>query len=183
MNLDVIRKRAKRKIAEIERKKKDPRYEAVLGRLVKEGLLVAKNLRPNRLRPTLEDALWVGEIEPRVLELLPAILARRPRLFLQARPLPEDLRAVVGALKRGKAEQEFRGIPAAKYAAWEEFVRLKGPTKCAVAKIYRWQEEDLAALEKLKNEWQVCETEALRKALHQCVRQLATAVLPANRPR
>lgn len=165
MNWKEIQKRAERKRKALERKKRDPRFRAVLGRLVHEGLLKTNTLAPTRARATVEDALWAGEIEPRVLELLPAILARRPKLFLQAKALPDDLDLVVRDLRRGRAKREFRGVPPEKYAAWQEFVRIRGPKQNAVTKTYRLQESDLALLETLKMKWGLNETAALRRAL------------------
>ena len=46
------------------------------------------------------DVLWAGEVEPRLLELLPALLVKKPGLFVDARELPDDLDAAVRALRR-----------------------------------------------------------------------------------
>lgn len=165
MNWKEIQKRAGKKSKILERKRKDPRFLAVIGRLVHEGFLKVRDVPPTRARPTVEDALYAGEVEPRVLELLPAIIARRPKLFLQTRPLPADLELVIRDIKRGKPEREFRGIPAEKYAAWEKLVRHHGPEQLSVAKTFRLKKEDLSLLESLKKKWAMSETDVLRKAL------------------
>jgi hypothetical protein len=139
----------------------------VVGRLVSERLLIAPHVPPARAKPTLDEALWVGEeVEPRVLELLPVIVLRRPKLLLLPRELPDDLALVLRELRRGKAATPFRGVPPEKYAYWVERIgRGHQPRRHSVLRTHRFTGEDLKALEELKERWQVDETSALRKAI------------------
>ena len=61
---------------------------------------------------------WAGEVEPRILELLPALLIKKPSFFEERTTLPDDLAQVVRALRRGEVPAEFRGIPGADLARW-----------------------------------------------------------------
>lgn len=167
MKLEQVKKRAKLKAALVARKKQDPRYKEVLGRLRQEGFIFAPQIAATRSHPTIDDALWVGEIEPRVLELLPAIILRRKKIFLPVRELPEDLKAAINGLRRANASVVFRGVPPEKYAAWEAKVRKRGSKKLAQAKQFRFQEEDLKYLAKLKKHWALNETDVLRRALRE----------------
>lgn len=160
-----MQKRAQRKFLLLQKQRRDPRYLNVIGRLVHEGLLEGRGVAPTNTRVTVDDALWAGEIEPRVYELLPAILFRNPRMMLQTRALPEDLARVVMELRRGRAETTFRNVPPEKYAQWVTHVgRVKG-RRPAVAKTHRFMEEDLARIEELKRRWGVDATEVLKRSL------------------
>jgi len=83
-----LKARAARRFAVVSRKRRDPRYQRVLGRLVSLGLLsTSERLRAHKGRLSLDDVLWVGETEPRVLELLPALIVKRPGLFQSTQAL------------------------------------------------------------------------------------------------
>lgn len=62
----------------------------------------------------VDDVLWAGELEPRLLELLPAMIVKRPSLFEDISKLPEDLGATVEALRRTKCLLTFAGYSARK---------------------------------------------------------------------
>lgn len=163
--MKTIQQRAIERQRKLEAKRQDARYQRVVGRLALEKLIVGKGIRPTHTYPTLEEALWVGEeIEPRILELLPAVLLRRPKLFMQPKGLPEDLLRVVQELKRGAPVTPFRGIPPEKYASWVDRLgrRRKGIT---ITKTHRFTGEDLEALQVLKRRWNVDETAAIRRAI------------------
>ncbi len=71
--------RARARYAKIERQRRDPRYRRVLGRFVAAGLLnTNEQTVPQRGAIRVADALWAGEVEPRILELLPALLIKKP---------------------------------------------------------------------------------------------------------
>lgn len=55
--------------------------QKVLERLIYEGLLAHNQLRGRRWRIQLKDMLQAGREEPRILELLPAIILHRPTLI------------------------------------------------------------------------------------------------------
>jgi hypothetical protein len=88
MNADELQRRAKRRLAELDRRRRDPRYRRVLGRLVGLGLLTTNEALPKTRAPIeVADALWAAEVEPPIAELLPALPVRRPALFADARAL------------------------------------------------------------------------------------------------
>ncbi len=72
MSAAEIQRRARHKLRAIERQRKDPRFERVLGRFVAEGLLISnEQVRPYTGRIAVEDVLWTGQIEPRLRNLRP----------------------------------------------------------------------------------------------------------------
>lgn len=80
----------------------------VLERLIYEGLLVHNQLKGRRWRIQLEDMLFAGKEEPRILELLPAIVLYRPTMIWR---LKKDLKNQVPALFADDAPKEWMGIP------------------------------------------------------------------------
>jgi hypothetical protein len=111
--------RAQARHTKIQRQRRDPRYRRVLGRFVAAGLLSANEpTKPYRRAIRVADALWAGELEPRILELLPALLIKKPSFFEDRSKLPHDLAQVVRSLRRAEVPTEFRGIPGADLARW-----------------------------------------------------------------
>src|SRR5687768_13272417 len=95
--------KAKRKLKALQKLRKDPRYLRTIGKLRLAGFLDVRDIPEYRGQIFLNDALWAAELEPRILELLPAIVARRPKFFVFF-DLPEDLKHVVKEIKRGHPE-------------------------------------------------------------------------------
>lgn len=165
MDAAQLQRRAKRRLAELERQRRDPRYRRVLGRLVGLGLLNSNEGLPKyRGRLRIPDVLWAGEIEPRVLELLPALLVRRPALFADPNALPEDLSLAVNALRRHEVPSDFRGTSGEKIYRWLTVVGRKNAPPSRL-KAFRLQAEDLELLAKLRDELGVTETSVLRRGL------------------
>ena len=155
----LAKKRAKR----LKQLRKDPRYSKVIGRLRKEGLIDA-NVPKNNRKFYLEEALWVGEnIEPRVIELLPAIVLKKPSLFV-IKDFPQPLAEAANKLKRGANKLEYRGIPLRRCEQWIPFVGRKGKLPSAM-KSFRFQKEDLDLLRELSSKFSESETKVIRKAL------------------
>jgi hypothetical protein len=104
--------RAELRLRRIERARRDPRFSRVLGRLIQAGHLRTNfEVEPNETAIRVADALWAGEVEPRILELLPALLVNAPSLFEDAADTPDDLAEVVQSLCCGETPNDFRGIP------------------------------------------------------------------------
>lgn len=88
--------------------------QKVLERLIYEGLLVHNQLNGRRWRVQLGDVLRAGKEEPRVLELLPAILIHRPTLIWR---LQKDLKEQIALTKliqtlfADDAPKSWMGIP------------------------------------------------------------------------
>lgn len=162
-----IIQKAQRESKELEKLRLDKRYKDVIGRFIQEGLIEinsVNNIKKNSYKLFLEDVLWVGEnLEPRVLELLPAVLIKKPSLIHKT-DLPEDLNEALISLKKNNIKGAFRGILLKSCHQWIERVGRKGllPT---VTKTFRFKPEDIKRLNILKKEKQVSETEILRMAL------------------
>ncbi len=163
-NVADIKKRARTAFAKTQRATKDPRYARVLGRFVAEGLLVHNRIPAFRGPITLDEALWVGEWEPRVLELLPAVLLKRPGILRNPSEIPEDLREVLVELRHGRPEKPFRGVLAKDYAQWVPRIGRRGKLP-SLLKTFRFGPEDIALIEKLKKRSGEPEITLVRRAL------------------
>ena len=123
IDMATLRARAKRRYARVERERQDPRYRRVVGRFKTAGLLDTNFEVPDNRNPVaVDDALWAGRLEPRVLELLPALIVKKPSLFAATTELPKDLSDTVRKLRRNEMPDEFRGIPGPDLAALERRV-------------------------------------------------------------
>jgi len=168
-----LQKRAKRRYRRIATRRKDDRYRRVLGRYVAAGVLTTnEEVEPYRAPIGVRDALWVGEIEPRIIELLPALLIKRPSYFLDPTDLPADLLAVVNALRRNQEPPPLRGIDGRAMARWLPLVGHKGKLPSQL-KSFRLQAQDVALLQRLSSELGISQTAVLRRGL----RALATELL------
>jgi hypothetical protein len=115
------------------RKRKDPRFLNVMGFLVAKGFLGANYPLPRlpNKKLFLEDAVWAGKnLEPRILEVLPAAVLRLGAHFDYNPEKHVELAGVIKALKRGDTEgPEFYGVPYAKAKAWIDLPLADGRTK------------------------------------------------------
>ncbi len=172
LDADALQARAKKKRNAILRRRRDPRYLRAMGKLVAAKLLQTQgtNIVPYEGDVHIEDALWAGAIEPRIFELLPAIVLKKPAMFLCDDELPSDLREVTHAIRRGVATEAFRGVPAPKYLAWVERIghRGKSPT---LLKSFRLQQQDLTLLRALKDALGTSEVDVVRRALRALERE------------
>ena len=164
---DELQRRAKRRLAQINRGKKDSRFLRVMGRFVEEGLLIvneAQEVKPFSGRLAIEEVLFAGELEPRLLELLPALVVKRPGLFKERSALPEDLESVVADLRRDRVPEAFRGIPGADLHRWLTRVGRRGKVP-ALLKSFRFTPEDLRLLEHLAQQLGLSQTDVIRRGL------------------
>ncbi len=159
--------RARSRYAKIERRRRDPRYRRVMGRFVAAGLLSTNDrTTPHRAAVSVTDALWAGELEPRILELLPALLFKKPAFFADKAALPEDLANVVRALRRGEVPAEFRGIPGADLARWLPRLGRSGTVPSRL-RSFRFSADDSRLLVQLSRELGTTEVAVLRRALRE----------------
>ncbi len=159
--------RAKKRLAQQQRKQRDPRFQRVMNQLVDAGLLrTTLDLAPRDDQPvTLEDALWAGTVEPRIMELLPAILVKRPALIGMPQEVPDDVAAVMHAIRHGKNAPVFRGVPPEQYLPWVVNIGRKGRAP-SVLKSFRFQRDDVLRLRRLRENLPArSETEVIRMAL------------------
>lgn len=163
MTKEEILEKAKQKARHLEKLRQDARYLKTIGKLKREGLLDVRDLSAYRGQVFLEDALWVAQLEPRIYELLPAIVARRPKFFVFLK-LPEDLRTVVQEIKRGYAKTPYHEVAPEKYSRWVSFVgRKPGPVK--VMRAFRLHLEDVAVLSSLSKKTHQSQSQVLHQAL------------------
>lgn len=165
MTPEELRRRARVKLRAINRQRASERYQRCLGRFVKAGLLVANaEVELNADKLHVADVLWAGQVEPRFLEVLPALLVRRPAFFHKTKTLPQDLAVAVAALRRGKEPAPFRGIPG---AALLRQLSIVAPRRRLPARVksFRLGEEDCKLLSALAEQLQVSETEVIRRGL------------------
>lgn len=88
--------------------------QRVIERFLYEGLLIHNQYRGRRWRVTLQDVLAAGEIEPRVLELLPGIIVHRPTLmyrFTRDCPQHPDVQQLMQWMAEIPADRMWHGIP------------------------------------------------------------------------
>ena len=166
-----LQKRARKKARHYRRKRKDPRFVRVMGRLVAAGYLRTNlaEVQAYSGKVSLDDALWAGSVEPRIYELLPAIVIKRPGFFDGASALPADLAEIVRGIRRGQATEDFRGISPRDYLAWVPRVghRNKHPT---LAKTFRFRRQDAVLLRTLADMLGVSETDVIRRGLRSLAR-------------
>jgi hypothetical protein len=167
-----LQKRAKLRYRRIAARRKDVRYRRVLGRYVAAGLLTTnEEVEPYREPIAVRDALWAGAVEPRIIELLPALLIKRPSTFIDPTDLPADLFEVVSALRRNQSPQPFRGVDGQAMARWLPSVGHKGKLPSQL-KSFRLQAQDVALLRRLGSELGLSQTAVLRRGLRALAAEL-----------
>jgi hypothetical protein len=165
MGRDELQRRAQKRLMVLGRREKDPRFLRVLGRFVHDGLLIVNyDVAPYREPLLIEDVLQAGELEPRLLELLPALIVKRSAMFTETNDLPEDLGRVVGDLRRDRVPSDFRGLPGADIHRWLRRVGRKDKLP-ALLKSFRFKPEDLRLLDHLSKELGLSQTDVIRRGL------------------
>jgi len=163
--LDDLRQRAKRRLLGLERRAKDPRFEQVMGRFVREGLLVVNHDVREHAEPLrIDDVLWAGTVEPRILELLPALIVKRPSMFVGVASLPADLDEAVEALRRDREPETFRGIAGKDVHRWLRRVGRKDKAPSRL-KSFRFTSDDQRLLQHLVKALGLSETDVVRRGL------------------
>ena len=112
MKREDILKQAKIAAALNKKNRRDPRYLRAIGFLVAKGFLFTNQQIPRtpNIRIDIEDAIWAGEnVEPRILEVLPAAVMRMKKHFNYNPVVHTELRKIIELLKKNK-EGEFFGI-------------------------------------------------------------------------
>lgn len=148
---EALQKRARHRWRLVTKMRDDPRFKRALKCFTSAGLLSANTpVSSSRGSARLEDVLFAGTIEPRFLELLPAVYLKRPGILKWPKALPEDLQHTVQALRHGVSGPDFRGVPFDSCGQWLSRMghRNKAPT---VTKSFRLRQEDLARLRRLKS--------------------------------
>ncbi len=165
----TLTERAQRRLSALRRREKDPRFGRVMGRFVREGLLIVNHeVKVSDDPVSIDDVLWAGELEPRLLELLPALIVKRPSLFRDPTVLPTDLADAVTCLKRDREPVAFRGIPGADVHRWLRRVGRQGKVPSRL-KSFRFSADDQRLLSHLATKLELSETEVIRRGLRALV--------------
>jgi hypothetical protein len=173
MNREALIEEIKAKARIDAKNRHDQRYLETMGFLVAKGFLktnMKTSLQPNR-RIRIEDAIWAGEnVEPRILEVLPAAVLRLGKHF-DLDPIKHDkLARVVAQLRKLQLDgDDFFGMPYKKMKVWAEFPlrdkRVKSVGEKKVMKTFRLDRAAVERLAEIAKNMGATETEVLEKLL------------------
>jgi hypothetical protein len=164
-----LRRKAQRKQKRLARLRRDPRYRAALGAFLHAKLITTNvEVEPRKGPVALKDVLWAGRLEPRLLELLPAVMIKKPSL-VEYDVVPPDLDCVLEELRRNETPPDFRGIPGKKLQEWVPRVGHKGKVPTQL-KAFRFRKEDVDLLEEIAAARGLTETDVVRAGLRALAR-------------
>lgn len=149
MTSEKLRKKAKKKLNILQKQRRDKRFLNTVATLSWAKLLDVPNVKPYKVRLALSDVLWAGEIEPRILELVPGILIKKPSL-IDVDHMPADLKEILKGIRKGKATKPFRKVPASLYMKWVKKIGHTGKEP-SLLKTFRFSQEDLKLMENLRS--------------------------------
>lgn len=166
-----------RELAKIDEKNRnDPRFLDTMGFLVAKGLLGYN--RPIAEKPNakldLRTAIWAGKnVEPRILEVLPAAFARFERHFLvPAKPNADEQRLIEirKAIHTKTVDfPDFDGIPYTKYKIWLDLPLRDRRTRTLSArkrmKTFRLRPEAIDRLAEIAANREMSEAEVLEELI------------------
>lgn len=165
-----LQRRAQLKQKRLARLRRDPRYRAAIGAFVHAKLLTTNiDLQAKKSTVALKDVLWAGKLEPRLLELLPAVMIKKPSM-IEYKTVPADLDRVLEQLRRNETPPDFRGIPGEKLQEWVPRVGHKGKLPSRL-KAFRFRKDDVDLLEELAKERGLTETDVIRAGLRALTEQ------------
>lgn len=158
MNRAEFLKKIKILARQDNRNRQDPRYLHTMGFLVAKGFLYTNTklpLRPNA-RLKIDDVIWAGQnIEPRILEVLPAAVLRFKAHFDFDPKKHVELHLAFNAIKKN-LEGDFFGIKITKLKPWLNIKLKDGRTKQVadrkITKTFRFHKTILIKLQKLVEE-------------------------------
>ncbi len=156
------------------KRRTDPRFLNTMGFLTAKGFLGYN--RPLTEMPNarihLQDAIWAGRnVEPRILEVLPAALARLPKHFKVTQDPTLDEKALLNAakaLRTGETEGEpCLGVDFGKARVWMDLPLRDKRTRTATVKKrtknFRLRPEVIDRLSTLARAENTTETEILER--------------------
>ena len=138
---DLIRN-AKIQYLKIAKGRESPRFKRVVGRLIRAKLLQTQSdIQPFSGSLSIKDYIWAGTFEPRIFELLPALVIKKPSLFEDLKNCPNDLDQIVKEIRSGQATKDYHGISPKNYLRWIPFVGHKG-REASQLKSFRFSSSD-----------------------------------------
>lgn len=168
-NKKIMLQKFKEKVAKDKELRKDIRYKNVMGFLTGRGFLFTNQniVAQPKKRIDIKDYLWVGDhLEPRVLELLPAVILRFPMYVENQKDAPEALIKVLVRIKElNETGPDFKGILYEKMRGWAyldlQDKRTKSLDKKKILKSFRLSPDTISKLSKIAKSKKVSLTEAL----------------------
>lgn len=146
----------------------------IFGFFVGKGLLGKEGVEP---MPTakldINDVIRAGlEVEPRILEVLPAAMLRFPRSFLNWDEMPEKLATVLDCIKKNKNDgPDLAGLPYKDLKRWANFElpdkRTIPVKEKKIPSYFRLRPAAIAALKKRASRERISEAEVIERLLIQ----------------
>ncbi|MGK5084251.1 hypothetical protein WDW37_13225 [Bdellovibrionota bacterium FG-1] len=173
MTREALIQEIKKKAKQDAKNRRDPRFIETMGFLVAKGFLRTNldiPLLPNK-RLKLDGAMWAGQnVEPRILEVLPAAVLRLGKHFDLDPLIHMDLARVVDQLRKGEEMgEDFCEIPYEKMKVWADFQlrdkRVKPSSKKKVVKTFRLDPMAIECLKKAAKKKCCSETEIVEALL------------------
>jgi hypothetical protein len=173
MKKEDLIKRIRESAKHTKKLREDPRYKQVMGFLVQMGFLNTnqKLQAIGHRKIPVRDAIWAGKnIEPRILEVLPAAFARLERRFDGT---PEELRPLKllsHYVRDGKVDgPDFEGVPYKLLKPWYSLPlsdkRTKTPDEKKLACTFRLKPKVVKRLEELAASRKSNRTEVLENLI------------------
>lgn len=160
MDKKIILEKIKKAAQADARKRQDMRYKRAMAFLIKKGFLKANENFESFYFAKLDvqDLIWAGKnVEPRILEVLPAVVARLPKAvrFMNLNRDETNLKNTVQDLLQNKEEgRNFLNMPYRKIKVWMNLRLNDNRTKPAdqkkIMKTFRFAPETLRRLQQLK---------------------------------
>ena len=170
-----ILQKIKSSAAKDSKNRADLRYKRAIAFLVKKGFLKKNEsfLNYYQARNRVADFIWAGQnVEPRILEVLPAAAARLPRAFIFLNSQDETvLLNVINQLKmKFENGDDFMNMPYNKIKIWMNINLLDGRTKKSnekrVMKTFRLKQLTIEKIRKLKLMHGLSEAEIIDKLIN-----------------
>ena len=174
MNNKNVIEQIKKAALQDEKKRKDLRYRIAMAFLVKKGFLKTNiNFEKHYLaRVRIKDMIWAGQnVEPRILEVLPAAILRLPKAFVT-----EDMKKlfnldqVVSDLRHQKENgPDFLNMPYKKMKMWMNISlndrRTKIKDNKKVMKTFRLSPQAILNIDRLKKKNGISEAAVLENLI------------------
>ncbi len=134
----------------------DPRFSKVIGFFKAKKLLIRDNIPAlPRASVKAEDILWVAEnIEPRVLEVLPAAVLHYPSSIKNLSKLPAELKNIITQIKNNEERGDrYKHIEYETFFKWAQYNlgdgRLKPEKDKRITRSFRISKTSNAKLTKI----------------------------------
>lgn len=159
MNNKKLIEQIKKAAIKDAKNRKDKRYKKAMAFLVKKGFLKTNMNFENyyQAKIKIKELIWAGQnVEPRILEVLPAAAARLPKAFIfDTTKDTQRLQKVVLDLKENKETgTDFLKTPYEKLKVWMNLPLNDGRTKITenkkIMRSFRLKPETIHKMELLK---------------------------------